>query len=716
MEIETIKLSIQEQVLPVNKDGRRLSGLKDTLGGVYLTWEDLWVTVSKGKHKGSLSILQGLTGYVQPGEVLAIMGPSGCGKSTLLDALAGRLDSSTRQSGDILINSSKQSLSFGTSAYVTQDDILMKTLTVKEAVYYSAILQLPDSVSKAEKKERAETTIKEMGLQDAMNTRIGGSGIKVISGGQKRRVSICIEILTRPKLLFLDEPTSGLDSAASYHVMNRIVTLAKRDGRTVIASIHQPSSEVFELFHNLCLLSSGKTIYFGLASRANEDIEHGFDGEQITTDEAIESLVNSYKSSEVYELVRRRVTEICKKESRVMEKGNQTSFVNQSLVLTRRSFINMYRDLGYYWLRLAIYIALGTCVGTVFPNLGHSFGSIQDRAAMLMYVAGFLTFMAIAGFPSFAEDMKNWDSMRLHDTFTMVIKVWKYISTIPPVRDAVVNIFGQFMDIRLGNSDNRLIQALTERWWPTTHTFMFPCAKIEVTPLDFTMLTSLSIGRYPTQVPYDDAWCILFNARQFLPNIDSSHIKSENVNISHWRTYLTIAADREDNITIARTFILFMMGHLWFQTANDTVPLGYLAAVADLDKAAQYDWDSAILASLYHGLIIAVITGGAIIGFSQLLEYWFLRVLRGWAGITPLVVTSASVHSFSQDFSLPGEPEGLDPRWHMEWIGRHEMFPIHRLRDPPPMSSSYGAEELWHLTYGMRRLALAESARDAQKI
>lgn len=148
-------------------------------------------------------------------------------------------------------------------AYVTQDDTLMKTLTVREAVFYSAQLLLPDSMSKSEKGRRADDVIKELGLQDAVNTRIGGWGVKGISGGQKRRVSICIEILTRPKLLFLDEPTSGLDSAASYHVMSRIVKLAKQYQMTLIASIHQPSSEVFELFHNLCLLSVGRTVFFG---------------------------------------------------------------------------------------------------------------------------------------------------------------------------------------------------------------------------------------------------------------------------------------------------------------------------------------------------------------------------------------------------------------------------------------------------------------------
>ncbi|CBI25872.3 unnamed protein product, partial [Vitis vinifera] len=389
------------------------------------------------------------------------MGPSGCGKSTLLDALAGRLASNTRQSGEILVNGSKQRLAFGTSAYVTQDDTLMTTLTVREAVYYSAQLQLPDSMSRSEKKERAEMTIREMGLQDAMNTRIGGWSVKGLSGGQKRRVSICIEILTRPRLLFLDEPTSGLDSAASYHVMSRIVKLARHDGITVIASIHQPSSEVFEVFHNLCLLSSGKTVYFGSASMAKEffdsngfpcpalrnpsdhylrtinkdfdsDTEQGHGG-TTNTEEAINTLIKSYKSSEICQQVQCRVYEICQLKGGLLEKkGSQASFITQCLVLTRRSSVNMYRDLGYYWLRLAIYIALCLCVGTIFYDIGFSYGSIQARGSMLMFVAAFLTFMAIGGFPSFVEDMKIFGRERLNGHYGVgAFVVGNTFSSIP---------------------------------------------------------------------------------------------------------------------------------------------------------------------------------------------------------------------------------------------------------------------------------------------
>ncbi|XP_038686688.1 ABC transporter G family member 1-like [Tripterygium wilfordii] len=430
--------------------------------GVFLTWKDLWVTVPVGR-RGRRSILQGVTGYARPGEMLAIMGPSGCGKSTLLDALAGRLDSNTRQAGEIMVNSQKQGLAYGTSAYVTQDDALITTLTVREAVYYSAQLQLPDTMSKLEKKERAEMTIKEMGLQDAMDTRIGGWGAKGLSGGQKRRVSICIEMLTRPKLLFLDEPTSGLDSAASYYVMSRIVSLGQRDGvrRTIISSIHQPSSEVFHLFHNLCLLSSGKTVYFGPASGANEffalngfpcptlnnpsdhflktinkdfdkDLEQGLDA-AMPTEEAINTLVRAYNSSEIYQQVKKDVSKLCKQDYGELEKKkSHAGFFTQCFVLTRRSFTNMYRDLGYYWLRLAIYIAMGTGLGTVFWNLGSSYRSIQDRGSLIAFVTSFLTFMAIGGFPSFAEDMKVFERERLNGHYGVTaFAVGNTLSSMP---------------------------------------------------------------------------------------------------------------------------------------------------------------------------------------------------------------------------------------------------------------------------------------------
>ncbi|XP_047975455.1 ABC transporter G family member 1-like [Salvia hispanica] len=423
--------------------------------GIHLTWQDLWVTVpdKAGKRR---PILRGLTGYVQPAEVLAIMGPSGCGKSTLLDALAERLHFNTRQKGDILINGRKQRLPFGTSAYVAQDDALVTTLTVREAVCYSALLQLPDSMPESEKRERAEATIKEMGLSDAIDTRIGGWNVKGLSGGQKRRVSICIVLLRRPRLLFLDEPTSGLDSAASYHVMKRIVGLAQHERISVVASIHQPSSEVFELFHNLCLLSCGQTVYFGSISAANEFFEtNGFicppkrnpsdhylrtinqdfdlDIEQGFAREAINVLVEAYESSHIFTQVKQFVDEIKQQKNGWLEKkGKQAGLISQCAVLTRRSYLNMFRDVGYYWFRFGIYVVLCLCMGTVFHNIGSTYRSIQGRASLLVFVSSFMTFMSIGGFPSFVEDMKIFTCERLNGHYSVAaFVVGNTISSFP---------------------------------------------------------------------------------------------------------------------------------------------------------------------------------------------------------------------------------------------------------------------------------------------
>ncbi|KQJ90619.1 hypothetical protein BRADI_4g32850v3 [Brachypodium distachyon] len=398
---------------------RRETSLRRVDQGVVLSWEDLWVSAAGGGGGGTKKpILRGLNGYARPGEVLAIMGPSGCGKSTLLDALAGRLGSNVSQKGEILINGRRQKLSFGTSAYVTQDDVLMTTLTVREAVHYSASLQLPAHMPAAAKRERAEETLREMGLLEGnvADTRIGGWAHKGISGGQKRRVSICMEILTRPALLFLDEPTSGLDSAASYHVVSRIARLARREGMAVVAAVHQPSTEVFGLFSGLCLLAYGNTVFFGPAADANQDIEEGLGGKKTTTAQAIDALVTLYRSSGHMEKVTRQIADIRNGTGGPVVKmeGQHPSFLTQSLVLTKRSFVNMYRDLGYYWLRFGIYLALCLCAGTIFYDIGHTYGSIQARGSILMFVGAFLTFMAIGGFPSFVEDMKIFGRERLN--------------------------------------------------------------------------------------------------------------------------------------------------------------------------------------------------------------------------------------------------------------------------------------------------------------
>lgn len=148
-------------------------------------------------------------------------------------------------------------------AYVTQENTLLGTLTVRETLTYSAHLRLPTKMTKKEISEVVEWTIEEMGLQDCADRQIGNWHLRGISGGEKKRLSIALEILTKPRLLFLDEPTSGLDSAASFSVIQTLKQMALDGNKTIISSVHQPSSEVFALFDDLYLLSGGEAVYFG---------------------------------------------------------------------------------------------------------------------------------------------------------------------------------------------------------------------------------------------------------------------------------------------------------------------------------------------------------------------------------------------------------------------------------------------------------------------
>ena len=134
---------------------------------------------------------------------------------------------------------------------------------------YSAKMRLISKMTKEEINKVVEHTIMEMGLEECANSHIGNWHLRGISNGEKKRLSIGLEILTQPNVLFLDEPTSGLDSASAFYVIQALSQIA-HDGKVIMCSIHQPSSEIFNLFDDLLLLSGGENVYFGEAKMALE--------------------------------------------------------------------------------------------------------------------------------------------------------------------------------------------------------------------------------------------------------------------------------------------------------------------------------------------------------------------------------------------------------------------------------------------------------------
>ena len=171
-----------------------------------LNFSNISYTLPSGR-----SVLEGISGSVKPGQILAIMGASGAGKSTFLDILA-RKNKMGHVGGRTLVNGREvpDSDFKRVMGFVDQEDTLMSTLTVYETVLYSALLRLPREMSLEAKKFRTLETMHELGILGIKDSRIGSSGRRSISGGEKRRVSIACELVTSPSILFLDEPTSGM--------------------------------------------------------------------------------------------------------------------------------------------------------------------------------------------------------------------------------------------------------------------------------------------------------------------------------------------------------------------------------------------------------------------------------------------------------------------------------------------------------------------------
>ncbi|XP_070000442.1 protein white isoform X1 [Penaeus vannamei] len=229
------------------------------------SWRNVSVYYSRSTKAIDVPILKGVTGICRPGELLAIMGASGAGKTTLLNVLTHRNNDKLRIVGDLFVNGHRvdpDSLT-SRSAYVQQDDLFIGTLTVREQLIFQALLRMDRHVTYDERIKRVNQVIMELGLVKCENTLIGVPGkAKSISGGEMKRLSFACEILTNPSLMFCDEPTSGLDSFMAQNVVAVMKNMAER-GKTIISTIHQPSSEVFAMFDRVLLMAEGRVAFLG---------------------------------------------------------------------------------------------------------------------------------------------------------------------------------------------------------------------------------------------------------------------------------------------------------------------------------------------------------------------------------------------------------------------------------------------------------------------
>ncbi|RDX96896.1 ABC transporter G family member 24, partial [Mucuna pruriens] len=234
---------------------------------IEISFKDLTLTLkAQNKH-----ILRCVTGKIKPGRITAVMGPSGAGKTTFLSAIAGKAFG-CKVTGSIFINGKNESMHSYKKVigFVPQDDIVHGNLTVEENFRFNALCRLPADLPKPDKVLIVERVIEFLGLQSVRNSLVGTVEKRGISGGQRKRVNVGLEMVMEPSLLILDEPTSGLDSASS-QLLLRALRREALEGVNICMVVHQPSYALFRMFDDLILLAKGGlTVYHGSVKKVEE--------------------------------------------------------------------------------------------------------------------------------------------------------------------------------------------------------------------------------------------------------------------------------------------------------------------------------------------------------------------------------------------------------------------------------------------------------------
>ncbi|KIY73714.1 P-loop containing nucleoside triphosphate hydrolase protein [Cylindrobasidium torrendii FP15055 ss-10] len=358
-------------------------------------------------------ILTDINADFPPGSITGIIGSSGSGKTTFLNVLSHRMRSSNLKiTGQPLYNESP-SLSTVTHAYVTQTDVLLPTLTVRETLMYAAELRLPASVNREQRKRLVEEVIMELGLKECANTTVGdGFRRRGCSGGERRRVSVGIQLLGSPSLIYLDEPTTGLDSTSAYNLVKTLKSIAGK-GRTIILSIHQPSPGIFFMLDRVALLAQGQMVYTGRVDEVMPWFEtllpplppHVNPADYLINAAAIDvrtveaeleslarvqNLTNAWKGEAARRFADTKSPNIAPTDDYEVDvpRSGNAPIQRTARALVSRTFKTSFRDpLGLItsWIEAAL---MGISVGLVFLQLPESSSGIRSREAALYTAVG----------------------------------------------------------------------------------------------------------------------------------------------------------------------------------------------------------------------------------------------------------------------------------------------------------------------------------------
>lgn len=392
----------------------------DRLAAYELSVHDLTYKVVSKVKKGELRekiLLNNVSASASPSEVLAIAGPSGSSKTTFLDALAGRIDRKALR-GQILVNGRPMDSAFKRiSGYVMQDDALHPHLTARETLMFSARLRLPGTMKFEEKRLRVKSLIETLGLTACADTYVGDQKVRGLSGGERRRVSIGVDLIHDPAVLFLDEPTSGLDSSSALHVMQILSQMAVQRQRTVLLTIHQPSYRILATVHKFLVLAKGNVVYHGPVSGMVtyfNCIERGMP----THVNVVEYALDVIEEAQDYPDGLQRLVEYQRKAYAIEENREHftletvplgatdeeqpvfaNSFVPEVAVLMHREYLGFLRTPEVFIIRIVLATLCGLMLGTLFLHAKKDRVGVTQRQGFVSFTLGFIVFTAVDALP-----------------------------------------------------------------------------------------------------------------------------------------------------------------------------------------------------------------------------------------------------------------------------------------------------------------------------
>ncbi|OMJ96370.1 hypothetical protein SteCoe_121 [Stentor coeruleus] len=400
-------LSENSEVIPDN-----LVTSNDDSDRIFLEWFNITYSIKQRNRR--IKILKGVSGFANPGQILAIMGSSGSGKTSLLSILSNQIF--PRRGEKILVKISINGVDIKNvdysiySRYVMQESIVLPTLTPREALTYAAKLKIKGNDEFIT--ERVNKVIKDLKLSKIADKFIGNEFIKGLSGGEKKRVCIGLELISEPQILILDEPTSGLDSPTAELIINLMKHQAEK-GKTIILTIHQPSSNVFCMFDRLILMSEGQFIYQGCASKSLEYFSKiGYSCPDMTNPpdyfmrilyvrdrhfisnneiEMLKLFVNSYKINE--ENVSKEINKTELAEINTQQTIFRAGIVIEISILFERAWKNNLRNPFNVALKFIQSIVTAALVDLVFQDLGYDMKGVQNRQGALFFSAVYFVFI-----------------------------------------------------------------------------------------------------------------------------------------------------------------------------------------------------------------------------------------------------------------------------------------------------------------------------------